>query len=168
MDGKVCVTCHVWLPMTAYNERARAKDGHQARCRACSRAWYEENKVEHRKNVRRRNDRVRRELQEVVRRHLLAHPCVVCGETDLRVLEFDHRDPAAKRASVGVLQGGSFSLARLLEEIDRCDVKCANCHRIRTMGDCDSWRVVAERERRAAEAAVLDDLWQQVWEGVVD
>ena len=57
------------------------------------------------------------------------HPCIDRGETDLVVLEFDHlRD---KAFCIG------FELTRrrwqdILEEIARCEVVCANCHRRRT------------------------------------
>lgn len=60
------------------------------------------------------------------------HPCIDCGEQDPRVLQFDHRDPAQKRASVAVLIAKGASLRRLQDEIALCDVRCANCHARRT------------------------------------
>jgi hypothetical protein len=56
--------------------------------------------------------------------------CVECGETDLVVLDFDHRGD--KLAKVTDLARNEYSLARLQREIDRCEVRCANCHRRRT------------------------------------
>lgn len=63
--------------------------------------------------------------------YLSSHPCVDCGETDVLVLEFDHRNPETKRWAIG------FIVARkpwrfVLAEIAKCDVRCANCHRRRT------------------------------------
>ena len=29
-----------------------------------------------------------------------AHPCIDCGNNDIRVLQFDHRDPSTKIATV--------------------------------------------------------------------
>jgi len=55
------------------------------------------------------------------------HPCVDCGETDPIVLDFDHRD--MKRKSFSLLV--SRSLATIMNEIAKCDVRCANCHRRR-------------------------------------
>jgi hypothetical protein len=58
-----------------------------------------------------------------------AHPCVECGEGDPVVLEFDH------------LHDKSFSIGQalctrnwrsILDEIEKCEVVCANCHRRRT------------------------------------
>lgn len=64
--------------------------------------------------------------------YLLEHPCVDCGEKDIRVLEFDHRDPAEKTANISRLVSDGFGSARLEEEINKCDVRCGNCHRRRT------------------------------------
>jgi hypothetical protein len=65
-------------------------------------------------------------------------PCVDCGESDLRVLDFDHRDPAAKRENVGTLLTKPVSWRQILEEIEECDVRCANCHRRRT-AEMNGW-----------------------------
>jgi len=56
------------------------------------------------------------------------HPCVDCGESDPIVLDFDHvRDQ--KVAAVGRLVGSGAKLQRIVDEIAKCEVRCANCHR---------------------------------------
>ena len=81
-----------WLrPLSEYDVRKTAKDGLQARCRSCSRAWCAANREAHRVNVRRRTVEVRREYKRRLGAHLSEHCCVDCGESDVRVLEFDHR-----------------------------------------------------------------------------
>lgn len=60
----------------------------------------------------------------------LAGGCVDCGNGDIRVLEFDHA-----RGSKDFTIGQSYSTAtrkKMLAELEKCDVVCANCHRIRT------------------------------------
>ena len=55
--------------------------------------------------------------------------CTDCGETDWRVLEFDHlRD---KFMDVSKMVARCFTLDKIREEIEKCEVVCANCHRIR-------------------------------------
>ncbi len=73
----------------------------------------------------------RKRNREFIAQYLSTHPCVDCGEADPVVLEFDHRDPNTKRAEVGRLINTS-TVAIVQAEIDKCDVRCGNCHRIRT------------------------------------
>jgi hypothetical protein len=56
-------------------------------------------------------------------------PCVDCGESDPLVLEFDHRSDKIFNISKGIRD---HSWASVLDEIAKCDVVCANCHRRRT------------------------------------
>ena len=161
--GTVCSTCKQWQPLTEYNRRSQAPDGLQSRCRACNGAWYAANKARHVANVRQRNDRVRLEYQQRIADHLARHPCVDCGEADLRVLEFDHTDPRTELGTIGRLVASSLEWGRIQAEIDKCQVRCSNCHRVRTMTDCGSYRVEAERRRLAEVERVLDDLQREVW-----
>lgn len=64
-----------------------------------------------------------------VREHLEDHPCVRCGETDWRVLEFHHRARETKRWSVGFMVNRGMPVAQVREEMEKCDVMCSNCHR---------------------------------------
>lgn len=64
--------------------------------------------------------------------HKSTHGCIDCGEKDIRCLDFDHRDRATKLASVSSLAKQNISLERVKEEIAKCDVRCANCHRKRS------------------------------------
>lgn len=64
--------------------------------------------------------------------YLRSHPCVDCGESDPVVLEFDHRDGTDKTREVGIMANNGCSIAKLEAETEKCDVRCANCHRRRT------------------------------------
>lgn len=54
--------------------------------------------------------------------------CVVCGETDVDVLDFHHVDPAEKSFNVSA-SWRKKGLQTVLEEVAKCVVVCANCHR---------------------------------------
>ena len=65
-----------------------------------------------------------------VERYLSENPCVDCGYSDLRALEFDHvHGKKWFEISLGINRG--FPLAKIMEEIEKCEVRCANCHRLR-------------------------------------
>lgn len=58
--------------------------------------------------------------------------CVVCGMSGKGnpwALEFHHRDPSQKRDIVSGMVAGGYSKKRIKEEIEKCDIVCANCHR---------------------------------------
>ena len=56
----------------------------------------------------------------------LAGGCVDCGTTELVVLDFDHVR-GEKTSRISRMRGAS--IPRLLAEIAKCEVRCANCHR---------------------------------------
>ena len=66
-------------------------------------------------------------------------PCMDCKQSyPYYVMDFDHRDPTQKVAHIQKMCT-SASWERLLQEIDKCDIVCANCHRIRTFNQ-GLWR----------------------------
>ena len=69
--------------------------------------------------------------------YLSKHPCVDCGENDIRVLEFDHLGDKTKSIS-DILHG---NMEKLQNEIKKCEVVCANCHKIRTYERIGSYRM---------------------------
>jgi hypothetical protein len=62
---------------------------------------------------------------------LTSSSCKDCNTTDPRVLEFDHLGDKSFNVSRAV-SGSTRSWETILKEISKCDIVCANCHRIRT------------------------------------
>ena len=57
-------------------------------------------------------------------------PCMDCGgQFHPSAMDFDHKDSSKKYKDVSSLKNNR---QKLLEEIKKCDLVCANCHRIRT------------------------------------
>ena len=58
--------------------------------------------------------------------------CMDCGYNKHHAgLEFDHREPGrGKKETVAALMGRSIK--RIMAEIEKCDVVCGTCHRVRT------------------------------------
>lgn len=67
------------------------------------------------------------------------HDCVECGETDSRVLQFDHVR-GKKRGNVAQMVARGYGWNTILEEIAKCEVVCANCHARRTAQRGGFWR----------------------------
>lgn len=107
---------------------------------ATMRAWSKAHRAYHR-------DWRRRRL--ALLEPLKAGPCVDCGGTFPAVaMDFDHIE-GRKVASVSGMARGNASWKRVLAEIAKCDLVCANCHRVRTARRGDS---VPRRYRKKAAA----------------
>lgn len=128
---KTCKKCGEDKPYEMFAKNRRRKDGYQDWCRACIKVrdaeQYANNKDRFASWSKNRRLSVRKQVFE----YLLTHPCVECGERDIIVLEFDHRTQTTKRFDVMSATHG-HSWKTVLEEIKKCDVVCANCHKRRT------------------------------------
>lgn len=133
-DGmKICSTC---LLEKASREFYRKGGRLQSKCKECQsayfRLYYRENRSRFVSKNRRNKSRQRKRLRAILLR-VKQSPCQDCGgEFHPWVMELDHREGTIKEAAVANLVSKGCTDARLLEEIDKCDVVCANCHRMRT------------------------------------
>jgi hypothetical protein len=160
LETKRCYDCGQVKPIGDFAFHDKAEGTRQARCRVCHARYRREHYVRNRETYIRqevaRIARYRNDNRPLIREYLRTHPCVDCGETDIVVLDFDHRDPSAKSYNVIVLAAHK-PWNRVLLEIAKCDVRCANCHRKRTARQF-GWRKArgwSDEDRRliAAERA---------------
>jgi hypothetical protein len=89
----------------------------------------------------RARDALRRRGAEL-RDYKASRGCADCGEMDPVVLELDHRDPSTKDRRVDKygrtgVPWRNLSRKALAEELAKCDVVCANCHRRRSAVQMD-------------------------------
>lgn len=104
---------------------------HDAR-RAYARHHYLENKDKYIARARIHDKKRRTEILVFVFDYLKTHPCIDCGNNDPIVLEFDHRVGEKKSFNVSDFARSGYSLSTVKAEIEKCDVRCANCHRLAT------------------------------------
>lgn len=98
--------------------------------RATNAAYYRRNRVFESRRVRIRQVATRDYL-----RQLRSVPCIDCGGVfESHQMDFDHRDPSDKSFRLTAGTAMLASADRLEAEIRKCDIVCANCHRIRTHG----------------------------------
>jgi hypothetical protein len=95
----------------------------------CQSAHYRDNKVRHMRNVRRTSRARLARYRRYLASQLVAG-CVDCGNCDIRVLEFDHvRGIKVANVTRMVLDA---SLDKVMAEVEKCEVRCRNCHAIAT------------------------------------
>ncbi len=147
---RLCARCQLAKPLDEFPIRDAARGTYRSYCRPCCSEYGKEH---YRRNlsyykaksaVARIRDRAA--IRAIVDTFLAQHACVDCGVSDPVVLDFDHVDPKLKREAVGRLRH-SGGRKRLLSEIDKCEIRCGNCHRRRTATQFGWYRVrLAARE----------------------
>lgn len=138
-DLKVCIICKQEKPIAEFNKNKAKKDGVGVDCRVCSnkasRQYYALNKQKHKLAVRLRKISNKKLLQTYVYNLLKTTGCVDCKkENDPVALEFDHVR-GTKRRAVCELIARNCSFSSILKEIEKCEIRCSNCHRKKTAKD---------------------------------
>ena len=137
---KICTKCQVAKNEREFFVKNKETGRLHTQCKACykaHRATYYANhyRTYHADYLARAKQR-REQLREEFRNNMLAYmtdkSCVVCGESDIRVLEFDHLDPAKKSFTVSQAVKLDRKWTEVLQEIAKCQVLCANCHKRKT------------------------------------
>jgi hypothetical protein len=132
---KICTKCKTDYPTPLedhFNKRAGSKDGLQHRCKKCiavlHKEHYELRTDYYLAKAKKRNYKIRVSNLQFMIDYLKENPCIDCGETDPIVLEFDHRSDKTYNVS----EMRTLSLETIKQEIQKCDVRCANCHKKKT------------------------------------
>lgn len=90
--------------------------------------WYHRNRSQRVDQVKQR----KRQIREWMRQMKEGMSCVKCGLSGMEnawALEFHHRNHEDKETIVSSLVSAGAAKKRIIEEIDKCDVICSNCHR---------------------------------------
>ena len=131
---KRCTICRVEKSISEFSKAGITPAGTQryrARCRKCIASLdsvkYTQQKIEGRKP----RDGRPKASQIKAWNYLLTHPCVDCGETDIRALEFDHVT-GDKLGAISVLIATNVRWEVVELEIAKCEIRCSNCHAIVT------------------------------------
>jgi DNA-directed RNA polymerase subunit RPC12/RpoP len=132
---KRCCRCKKEKDNSEFFKRPERKSGLRSECKECSYHYMHKYRNEHRKYFnefsRRYQKMYAKQNEEFIIEYLSQHPCVDCGNDDINILEFDHIR-GIKKDRVGAMKYHA-ALETLKEEIAKCEVRCPNCHRIRTL-----------------------------------
>lgn len=122
---KRCYYCKLEKERTQFRKNKSKKDGLTSSCKSCS-DLIKNNKI--------------KENQEFVFQWLKLSSCVDCGNKDPLVLDFDHIDPIQKKMNVSRMIYKIRSRRKLIAEIEKCEIRCSNCHRIKTAKEMNYFR----------------------------
>lgn len=124
----LCIVCKLDKCEDDFNWRNKQLELRKNHCRVCDRAMRKRSYEKHREksiaSVRERTKGVRAGFQK----WKATLNCVVCGEAEEACLDFHHMDPDTKEDGISSMVG-SRSNASVIEELNKCVVLCACCHR---------------------------------------
>lgn len=151
---KTCSHCKQILPLNNFGIQKANKwiksDKPKSRCKVCESKGVEQSRQktkltnpdkhkEKQNNIVKYNNQLKQRNFAFVFRYLkIFGKCVDCGINDNRVLEFDHIK-GNKVEGIIKLADKLASISRIKEEIRKCEIRCCNCHRIKTQQQL-KWR----------------------------
>jgi hypothetical protein len=125
----VCIKCKTDKPNSAFHRRTKGGTKLQHTCKECQLKYAAQHYRSNKASYIARNRVFRKKMQGIIN-VLKAVPCLDCGGTfPPYVMDFDHRGDKKINISRSL---GRLALEDVLAEIAKCDLVCANCHRIRT------------------------------------
>ena len=134
MENKFCKNCSTEKPEEEFSFKNKAKGIRQAHCKECHKIWrrshYEDNKEKEYKRAR----AYKKERQQWLREFKKDKECSKCGFKHPAALQFHHREGEEKSFNIAHAAQNGIGEDRVLEEIAKCDILCANCHFIEHYG----------------------------------
>lgn len=118
---KKCRGCQETKPFGEFYANPNVKDGYLNWCRPCTVARYSAGRSER-----------QRKVLAYIQAIKLERGCADCGyRANAVALDFDHLPGHVKEYRLATMAAG-LKKEKIDAEIAKCDVVCANCHRIRT------------------------------------
>lgn len=111
---KVCTKCGKELLIEEFNWRDKKKGTRRSECKYCHSSYMKE-------QYQRKKETVNKIKENQC--------CAKCGDSRGYVLDFHHVDPSIKENTIARMTSNNYRLDKTLDEIKKCIVLCANCHR---------------------------------------
>ena len=93
--------------------------------RVYRREWYARNKISEKKHVYKR----KKEIKKWFEAYKNGLKCTFCGEDHPSTIDFHHRRKEEKKLWINIMVHEGYSLKNIKQEIEKCEILCANCHR---------------------------------------
>jgi hypothetical protein len=139
-----CRTCLQTKDDSEFNFKIKKIGKRQSKCKPCTKeyrkTYYNGNRADALKYAAASSAKARLRNQQFINEYLLNKSCVDCGYSDSRALEFDHVRGKKNQPVTTMISG--WGIESIKKEISKCDVRCANCHRIRTVESRNQYRSI--------------------------
>ena len=124
---KQCSSCQEEKLLSNFRKDKTQTSGYQPRCKICARQAGSVTYQKYREKTIARNYERQKAARQLVSNYRETHSCTYCDENDPVCLDFHHRDPKTKSFKLSSVT--TQSTKTIMEEIKKCVLICANCHR---------------------------------------
>lgn len=143
MKNKICTKCALKKKEEDFSFKNKAQNKRKTICNECQKAyknkWYQDNYLEKKDSFKESRKKYKDKLRQKMLDFLSNKKCIDCGEEDIVTLEFDHREN--KEDNISRMLSNRRSWDDILNEINKCDIRCANCHKRKTAKQFGNYRM---------------------------
>ena len=127
METKICESCKLTKEFSEFHKNPRRKDGIQGMCKVCRKAYHRKHYLENKQSYIDKAAAHHKITTDKFKEFKSTLKCENCNEKRWWVLDFHHIDKSTKDFNIAQTRG--YSWKKLMNEISKCKVLCANCHR---------------------------------------
>lgn len=128
MNKKICGVCKTEKLAEEFHKNPTRKDGLQVMCKECRKKYHKKHyNINKEKYIKNAGD-YRINMAKWFAEEKKKLKCENCGENRYWLLDFHHNDPKEKDVEVSRLVN-RCNRNKIIEEMAKCAVLCANCHR---------------------------------------
>lgn len=127
---KICSVCEESRFLSDFAWRSKEKGTRHSGCKICHRKHrndYYKNSNDEKKRILESNNKRKKEIRKWFKAFKKSLKCNRCTENRPATLQFHHSDNNSKEKDVSKLVSLG-NKERIIEEIKKCEVLCANCH----------------------------------------
>lgn len=125
------------LPLDQFCIKSKNKDGRTAYCKECHRTSCKKHYIDNKESYHIRNSKRRKTIKEFILKYKFKKVCIRCGFNKWWVLHFHHLDANKKDFNISRSTTQCWSLDKISDEINKCELLCPNCHTLEHTSEPD-------------------------------
>lgn len=126
---KTCCICKIEKPIEEFSWKNNKEGTYSKECKKCHKEIRDRYYINNCEKEKAGTAKRKKEIKDWFKNYKQSLKCNRCPEDHISTLDFHHRDSSKKDISISVAISNGWSIKRILKEIEKCEVLCANCHR---------------------------------------
>ena len=129
MENRICCMCKVEKPCEDFLWKNKSKGIRHYQCRECYKLVRKKSYESNREYYLNKNIKKKNQNRDWFLEYKKDKSCLICNESETVCLDFHHKNENEKFTELSKMKYSTYSLNKIIEEIDKCVILCSNCHR---------------------------------------